>query len=324
MTQRQTAPFADLPDPNTKDGTPRKTGVEIEFGALDERKSAEIVQDCLGGTINEKDAHSFRVEGSEIGTVKVYLDTAFRKDADSKIAELGLDIGRVVVPVEIVTDPLEDMGPLNDLVTALRDAGAEGSGAGLLYGYGVHFNPEVAAMSVEHIVPIAKAYALTEDFLRDVWPIDPSRHLLPFTDRYPTTYLDAIAGVDFPSLDAFMEAYLNTTPSRNRGLDLLPLLRAYDEEAFVAKLGNKPSVSARPTWHFRLPDCRIDEADWSLAKEWRRWVFVEKLAAQPKMLAELEEEWRAYRKTLLETRSDWVERVRPIVSGLAEEVLGDV
>lgn len=38
-------------------------------------------------------------------------------------------------------------------------------------------------------------------------------------------------------------------------------------------------VKARPAYHYRLPNCLIDEPDWRLAREWNTWVAVERLAA---------------------------------------------
>ncbi len=320
----ETTGFLPLPTANTTEGAPRRTGVEIEFGELDEHRSADIVADVLGGEVIAEGSHGYTVKGTEIGDVQVYLDTALRKKSDTKLSELGLDLGRVLIPVEIVTEPLEEMQPLEPLIAALRKAGAKGSGDGLFYGFGIHFNPEVVALEAKHVVPVAKAYAFAEDDLRAEWPIDTSRRLLPFTDRYPSRYLDAIAGETFETLDPFMTVYLETTPSRNRGLDLLPLFRSYDEEAFLAQTKDMGSVSARPTWHFRLPDCRIDEADWSLGHEWRRWVFVERLAQYADLLARLEDEWLAYRDTTFETRADWIARLRPLLKDLCQEVLGDV
>ncbi|AJE45153.1 amidoligase family protein [Celeribacter indicus] len=324
MTFARTDSFLPLPTLLTVAGTPRRTGVEIEFGGLPESAAARIVRDLFGGKIAAKGSHGFVVEGGEIGKVEVYLDTALRKKSDSRISELGLDLSRAVVPVEVVTAPLDDLSPLTRVIQALREAGAEGSGDGVFYGFGVHFNPEVVALDAEHVVPIAKAYALTENFLRAVWPIDAARNLLPFTDDYPKAYLDAIAGRAFPTLGDFMRTYLDTTPSRNRGLDLLPLLRAHDEAAFTRLAPGMRSVSARPAFHFRLPDCRIDEPGWSLAQEWRRWIFVERVAADPARLAALEADWCDYSRTLFATRSDWIDRSRAHVADLAQEVLGRV
>jgi hypothetical protein len=46
-------------------------------------------------------------------------------------------------------------------------------------------------------------------------------------------------------------------------------------------------VRARPTFHYRLPNCDIDEVTWSPAQEWNRWVFVERLGADRTQLNQL-------------------------------------
>ena len=46
-------------------------------------------------------------------------------------------------------------------------------------------------------------------------------------------------------------------------------------------------VSARPTYHYRLPNCQVDEPRWTIAGEWNRWVLVERLAAVPEAVEEL-------------------------------------
>ena len=45
-------------------------------------------------------------------------------------------------------------------------------------------------------------------------------------------------------------------------------------------------VNSRPTLHYRLPDCRIDEPDWSITTEWNRWMLVEELVCDEQALSE--------------------------------------
>ena len=72
-------------------------------------------------------------------------------------------------------------------------------------------------------------------------------------------------------------------------------------------------VKGRPTYHLRLPDCRIDEADWSLALEWNRWVWVERIAEDAPLMDRLRSAWRDHRDTLLSTRGDWARRSRKLI-----------
>lgn len=305
--------FLPLSPPATAKGTPRRVGVEIEFGGLTEASAGKVVADTLGGAAREKTAHEVIVEGTAWGDVEVCLDTAWRDKAGTALADLGLDLSRAVVPVEIVTPPLDasDMPALDALRGALRSAGAIGSRNGVLLGFGLHLNPEIAADTVAAILPVTRAFALLEDWLRNADPIDPSRRALPFVAPYPRAFVDRLAGEarDW-SLDQFIAAYLADAPTRNHGLDMLPCLRHLDGTCVTAALGpDATSVSARPTFHYRLPDCRIDEAGWRLAYEWNRWAMVEALAADTDQLNRLADDWLGYRGQLTSIRPDWMAHV---------------
>ncbi|WP_424934180.1 amidoligase family protein [Amaricoccus macauensis] len=303
----------ELPKPDDDDGKPRRVGVEIELGGLNEQRVAEIAVDCLGGTIEPKPGNVVEVVGTAIGDLDIYLDTAF-KAHENPAVQKAVEMGRSVIPVEIVTDPIphSDLPELDRLVDALREAGGKGTEDHPLNGYGVHFNVAVAAMSSEAIVPIVRAFALLEDWLRSTDPIDFSRRILPFVDRYPRAFLDAAAseGANW-DLSALLQTYLRLTPSRNRALDLLPLLREMNEDAVVAALGSDAasSVNARPTFHYRLPDSRVGDPNWSLAHEWNSWCLVEQVAARPDLLESLAAGWRDYRAQLTTTPRDWVDEV---------------
>ncbi|MBK1635962.1 amidoligase family protein [Rhodovulum adriaticum] len=295
---------------NTAAGTPRRVGVEIEFGGLTEAEAAALVTDTIGGDVETKTAHDLTVEQTAWGKVKVCLDTAWRDQAGHALADLGLDLSRAVVPVEIVTPPLppDALPALDDLRGRLRRAGATGSRNGVLLGFGLHLNPEIASEGTDAIVPVARAFALLEDWLRKADPIDPSRRVLPFIEPYPRPFVDRLAAEarDW-SLDTFITAYLTDTPTRNRGLDMLPCLRHLAEDRVVRALGaDARQISARPAFHYRLPDCRIDEIGWRIAYEWNRWAMVEALAANTVELNRLADDWLDYRAQLTTTRPDWL------------------
>lgn len=306
--------FAPLPQPLNAEGEARRVGVEIELGGLDEARVARIVADRLGGRADQEDSHIWAVRESGIGDVEVYLDIFLRKAQKSRLRDLALDLGREVVPVEIVTEPLDmdGLARLDDLREALRDAGALGSGAGLVFGFGVHFNIEVASGADADTVRPLLAYALIEDWLRSAYPIDESRRLLPFTDPYPTDFVRALieAGPE-ASRDHVTGLYLELTPSRNRGLDMLPLFAHFDGPRVAAAISDK--TSARPTFHFRLPDCRIDEADWSLAGEWWRWVAVERVARDDALLRRLSDAWLDDHGLVTLSRQHWAARAGRIL-----------
>lgn len=306
--------FAPLPQPLNAKGAPRRVGVEIELGGLPEAEVARIVADRLGGKAVQEDSHIWAVEDSALGRVEVYLDIFLRKAQKTRLRDLALDLGREVVPVEIVTAPLDmdGMARLDDLRAALRAAGALGSGAGLVFGFGVHFNIEIASEEDADTVRPLLAYSLIEDWLRAAYPINEARRVLPFTDPYPTDFVRALIGAGpGAARDDVTGLYLELTPSRNRGLDMLPLFAHFDASRVAAAIADK--TSARPTFHFRLPDCRIDEADWSLAREWRRWVAVEQVARDAALLRRLSDAWVDDHGLVTLSRQSWAARAERIL-----------
>lgn len=308
------ASFAPLPQPLNADGVSRLVGVEIEFGGLPEADAARICAEFLNGRAKQIDSHIWRVEDSDIGTLDIYLDIFLRKAQQSRLRDQALDLGREVVPVEIVTEPLDldGLARLDALREKLRVAGALGSGAGWFYGFGVHLNIEIASEADADIVRPLLAYALIEDWLRADNPIDDSRRLLPFTDPYPTDFVRALikAGPE-ATRDQVTGLYLDLTPSRNRGLDMLPIFAYFDADRIAAAISDK--TSARPTFHFRLPDCRIDDPDWSLAEEWGRWRLVERVADDSALLHRLAQAWEDDHGLLTLSRQSWAARAGRIL-----------
>ncbi|MEQ8291519.1 MAG: amidoligase family protein [Roseovarius sp.] len=313
--------FAPLPQPETAEGGPRLTGVEIELGGLGEARCAEICARHLGGVARQVDEAIWQVEDSRIGALKVYLDTALRHADKTALRDAALSLGREVIPVEIVTDPLDRDGliALDDLREALRQAGALGSGGGLFFGFGVHLNVQVASDRAEAIVPPLLAYALIEDWLRVANPIDQMRRVLPFAAAYPRRLVRRLIALGRGArLGHVMDAYAQEAPSRNFGLDMLPVFAWLDAGRMGSVLTS--ATSARPTFHFRLPDCRIDEPGWTLDSEWRRWRTVERVAADTEALAELSQGWEAAYAGVPMPRAFWAERCGAILTqrGLAD------
>ncbi|KZY33499.1 hypothetical protein A3731_20455 [Roseovarius sp. HI0049] len=314
-------PFAPLPQPDTDEGEPRMTGVEIELGGLDEAHCAELCAKHLGGVARQVDEAIWQVEDSRIGTLKVYLDTALRHADKTALRDAALSLGREVIPVEIVSDPLDRDGliALDELREVLRREGAQGSGGGLFFGFGVHLNVQVASDRAEAIVPPLLAYALIEDWLRTANPIDQMRRVLPFAAHYPRRLVRRLIALGRGAqLGHVMDAYAQEAPSRNFGLDMLPVFAWIDAGRMASVLTS--ATSARPTFHFRLPDCRIDEPGWSLDQEWRRWRTVERVAAEADVVAELSQGWEAAHAGVPLPRAFWAERCGAILTqrGLAD------
>ncbi len=303
------AEFAPLPQPLNADRVPRLVGVEIEFGGLAESHAATLCADFLNGRAVQVDSHIWRVEDSDLGTLDIYLDIFLRKAQQSRLRDAALDLGREVVPVEIVTEPLDldGLARLDALREALCAGGALGSGAGWFFGFGVHLNIEIASDSDADIVRPLLAYALVEDWLRADNPIDEARRVLPFTDPYPTDFVRALIKAGPEATREHVTAlYLELTPSRNRGLDMLPIFAHFDPDRIASAIDDK--TSARPTFHFRLPDSRIDDADWSLASEWNRWRLVERVAQDSALLDRLAQAWDDDHGLVTLSRQSWAAR----------------
>ncbi len=301
--------FLDLPRPDAVSGVPRRVGVEIEMAGLTERQVAAVVTEAIGGTLVEESSYEVAVQGSELGELKCYLDTKYRKGKQHALSRLGLELGREVIPVELVTEPLApaSLPKLEALRETLLRAGAIGSRDGPLLSFGLHLNVEVAGNDPADWRPVLTAFALLEDWLRFSDPIDGSRRLLPFVNSYPRAFVRALLELEQDaSRDEIIDLYLRETPTRNRSLDMLPFFAHLDPALSSRTPVDLGSVSARPTYHYRLPDSRIDEPAWRIAYEWNRWVLVERAAQDGALLCELARRWASARVLL---RHEWCAEV---------------
>ncbi|MBT54394.1 MAG: hypothetical protein CMF72_13475 [Mameliella sp.] len=285
--------FRVLPRPETCAGQPRRCGIEIEFSGMDEKFAAQIIARTLGGQVSRKGPHLHSVEETDIGTVSVELDTRYAKPGHQFVPESVLDAARVIVPIEIITAPLppDQWDRVIDLTTALRNAGAKGTNDSLFAGFGIHFNPEITGFDDPFLIRTIIAYGLIEGWLREWRPLNVSRRILPFVDPWPVHFIDALMltpQLDLTKVGRLVRSHLS---GRNYGLDLLPILHAHDPEGFAVMFGTEAS-GARPAFHVRLPDCRLDELDWSIADEWDRWWLVEALAADEARFDALCMAWR--------------------------------
>ncbi|EBA08414.1 amidoligase family protein [Sagittula stellata] len=302
--------FASLPHRTTRDGVERKTGVEVEFSGLGEIRVGAIVADFLGGTATEPHFHELTVEDTELGDIRVELDISLRKK-DIPLLEQGLSMAKAVVPVEIITEPLthEEVIRLGSLLDELRLNGAKGSRAGVFLGFGVHLNPEVVAADDPHTLNTIVAFGLLEPWLRRAEDLDMTRRLMPFIETWPHGFVTQLVNGQFSTLTDLMTIASRHISSRNHGLDLMPLFAHHDRALFDRIFPAQSKLSARPTFHFRLPDCRIDEEEWSLARPWNLWARVERVADDAHMLETLRRAWLEHNHYLPGAEGRWAERV---------------
>lgn len=309
-------PYAPLPHADKEDGSARLTGVEIEFAGLNEVQAAEVILSTFGGTKTEGDSHELTIEGSELGDVQVELDTVLRKKKSIPFLEKGLNLATGLVPVEIITPPLDHEGlrRLDRLTEALRKAGATGTRDGLLLGFGVHLNPEVVALEDPHTLNTILSYGLLEPWLRKQEDLDMTRRLMPFVNPWPSAFVTELARSKPSSLKDLMAVMSRHVQSRNHGLDLFPLFAHADQSLYQRLFPEPDKTSARPTFHFRMPDCRIDEADWSLSRAWKLWLTVEQVACNGPLLAALREAWIDHMHTAPGSDGRWAKKVDALMA----------
>jgi len=300
------------PRPHNADGAARRVGVEIEFAAVSARAGAGIVRDLFGGRIREEDAHRFHVEDTEFGTFTSELDTQYahrphHTSAEDEAADtlagfrtemrrLFGDISSLVMPCEVVCPPIPHhrLDRLDALVAALTAAGAEGTRASPFYAFGVQLNPEIATDDAAWLRAMLRAYLVLSPWLRAVMGLDITRRAVSFADPFPKPYVAlALAAGYAPDRPRLMADYLRHNPTRNRELDLLPLIAHFDA-GLVARHLDDPRVKARPAFHYRLPDANIGQAHWSVCLEWNRWLVVERLAEDEALLSRMAGDFLAH------------------------------
>ena len=299
----------------------RHVGVEVEFAGLPPRETALIVRDLFGGELNVVSPHRLLVENTRWGEFGIELDTQYahpdksmvddarvedgewaryqhqrRVEFHQKTRELIGDMVTGLVPTEIVCPPIpwDELEALDVLFEALREHGAKGTDASLMYGFGLHLNLEVERFDVDYLLAMLRAYLLLAGWLRDEIKVDITREMLPHANPFPKDYtLKVLDSRYSPDLDTLIDDYLHYNPTRNRELDMLPLFTylrpGHHHELLHAKL-NQP----RPTFHYRLPNAQLSQPGWGSVVEWNRWVEVEKLAINTDVLRARCAEYVAY------------------------------
>ena len=307
-------------------GKTRTVGVEIELTGLDVGAIADTVARVFGGTVARENDYLATVD-TELGEFRVEVDLHLLQRIGKSRAKPSGDTGVVaalrdavasvaerIAPFEVVTPPLPypELPRVDELADELGAAGGRGTDAGVLMALGLHLNPEISDPTAPIIHAHLRAYAILEPWLRaHGGGIDVSRRLTPFVDPYPASYVERLIGQEeAPPMVQLIDEYLHYNPTRNRGLDLLPLLSSIDR-ARVAAVVSDARVKSRPTFHYRLPDSRVGEAGWRVTDEWRRWLVVEEVAASPDRLARLA---AAYAEALrgnsaASAQSAWVHQV---------------
>ena len=294
--------FQRPPEERTESGAIRRVGIELEMSGISPEEMAAAVMDVVGGRLHRTSPFESTVNDSKLGDFRIELDADVLKSRgyQKHLAEMGIDIGEgqtrenieqaiskvagLVVPLELVGPPVPwtELEQLDAIRLKLREAGARGTHSSPFYAFGMHMNIEAASLEATHLLALVRAFLLRYEWLVEVEDVDLSRRVTPYVQPYPPDYVEHVLDFDYqPDLQQFIDDVLELTPTRNRPLDLLPLLAHIDRERIMAGPVEKDLIKPRPAWHYRLPNCLIDEADWSLAVPWNHWVEVERLAGNP-------------------------------------------
>ncbi len=308
------------------DGEPRHVGIEIELQGIPVDRLVELVQDAIGGSVREVTRSEYEVDVPDQGTYRIEVDYALLKemaqeeaeaDDDSPSRTLAIDaldtLSSLVVPCEIVSPPLamETIAePMDAIVDAVRDAGASGTRASIVYAFGVHLNVEPTDMQARTILSYMQSFVCLFDWIVWAGEIDLSRRVTPYIKPFPREYQAKIIAPDYePGFDGLIADYLEYNATRNRALDMLPLFAHIDEKAITDAVDDD-RVNARPAFHYRLANSCVDEPGWSIAEPWGRWVVLEQLAADEDALSAMCADMLADSERMLHPLdSGWREKV---------------
>jgi Putative amidoligase enzyme len=300
-----------LPPPRARNakGEVRRVGLELELGYLSLESTLELVRGALGGEIVSDSRTEGSVQGTPFGRFKVEVDStplkersylrpleALGLDPDSPTALLVedsvLQVAREFVPIEIVSPPIpwDQLHELDALWSALRAAGAQDTRSSVMHAFGLHLNPEPPDFEVPSLLNTLRAFLLLEDWIVQTADTDLARLIAPYIRTFPEPYRRKILQPGYqPDWTTFVDDYLESTPTRNRPLDMLPLLAHLKAPGLEERVEDWALVGARPTYHYRLPNCELARPGWTPAEEWNRWVAIERVAEDAALLRALSE-----------------------------------
>jgi len=302
-------------------GRERRVGYEIEYAGVDLDTSAEIVRNITGGRLERTNPFHYDLHDTEYGDFIIEIDASILHEQayEKYLSQVGIDIdtldlraplekllrsvATVVVPHEIVTPPLplSRMQLIDQIRESLVEAKARGTSESVLYGFGVHINPDLPATDAATLLAHMRAYGLLYDWISQQSKVDWSRRIGPYIKPWPAEYLQLILQPDYaPSRPQLAEDYIRHTPSRNHALDMLPVLVHLEGTHLLQHLKEPDLIKPRPAFHYRLPNCLIGDPDWRIANEWHYWIMIERLAADRSLLERCMRDWHRYENSWLQ------------------------
>lgn len=322
-----------------RSGDIRKAGFEFEFGNLPIVQTAKALQKSLGGQLEVLTPFETVLHDSLLGRLKIERDADILKSVRYRrwLASLGVkfepgsiahgietnidNASRGLIPCEVVTEPIpfDQLEKLDLLTRTLNGIGAEGTQDSLIYAFGLHINPSIPDNSAKTLRRYIQAFLLLYTWIIDSSEIDITRRFLTkYIDPFPQDYMELLLDNTYePDTSSLVRDYLLHNPTRNRALDMLPILCGLDKNLVMVGINEdeRKLVKGRPAFHYRLPDCKINEPGWSAAAAWNRWVFVEKLATDEALLAELIDAWQDSNSTFsIAPKATWSIHLTTILS----------
>ena len=320
-------------------GRMRRAGFEFEFGNLPIAETAKALHRALGGELEIASPFEAVLHDSSMGRLKIERDFELLKSVRyrSWLESLGLDFSpgklgheietnidhasRLLIPCEVVTEPLplDQLAKLDSLVDTLKSLSAEGTQHSLFYAFGLHINPSIPDSTPLTLQRYIQAFLLLYTWIIDSSDIDITRrYFTKFIDPFPHAYAELMLDNNYRAdTDQLIGDYLKHNPTRNRALDMLPILCELDRERVMQGINPDEGklVKGRPAFHYRLPDCRVNEMGWSAVSAWNRWVYVETVASDKALLAELIDAWRASSASYSVTpRTTWSIRLTTLLA----------
>ncbi len=311
--------FKALTEPLNYEGEDRRVGFELEFSGLTLERTVEVLQQQLSGKRVAVSKAEQKVEVDELGSFTVEIDWDYLKrkakaeggDKSAWVRELG-SIAENLVPIEIVCPPLtlEQCERLIPVTDALREAGAKGTDESWIAAYGVHINPEVPSLEPNVLLRYLQAFSLLQWWLVEAHRVDTTRKLSPYIDKYPEAYIRLLVSQQEVSREQLINDYLEHNATRNRALDMLPLFAFLNEEK-IMKAVEDNKIKARPTFHYRLPNCQLEHPDWDLTEPWKIWWIVDALANDEQALDYWKQAFTDAERPLIGvSEKDWKERLQ--------------
>lgn len=309
----------------------RKIGVEVEFSNLSLDKCSKIITELFGGEIIKNSRYDYEVKKTSLGDFKLELDAKLLKKLvlnptyskisklfgqDDELSQLVDKTASFLIPYEVVAPPvtISELDKIDLLVDKLRLNGALGTTHAFQYAFGVHLNVEPLHMDIKSILKTFQAFLFIQHWLERQMEVDITRKFSPFIENFDKEFLLYITKPSYkPNKEHFIKDYIYFNPSRNRVLDMLPLLAYLDRDIVRAKLP-KEKINIRPTFHFRMPNSKIDLFRWNIKSEFQLWEIVEKLSQNDRVFKELQNEFIKFKTDMFYTKDEYLQKCHECIT----------